>query len=173
MCWWLFTAICLAGLAAAAILSMYGKIKNLPFAGILTDFADRKTSGKVSRIINACDLYSDKKSALCFWMLITALIHLAPAFSMMFLLNGCGASGIILLAAIPAVVIGNIAGIIPLFPGGIGARDAITIALLTAAGCSLENAIAAQLLATGMLIIFNLTGALFFIFDRKRPEAIQ
>jgi uncharacterized membrane protein YbhN (UPF0104 family) len=88
---------------------------------------------------------------------------------MVCLLLGSGIE-IRLFPVISAVVLGNIAGLIPLFPGGIGARDAVTVALLIAAGYSAEAAGTAQLLSTLLMILCNLAGSLFFIIDRQSRE---
>jgi hypothetical protein len=66
---------------------------------------------------------------------------------------------------ITAVVIGNIAGLIPLFPGGIGIRDLVTVTLLTAGSIAAGDAKTAQLLSTAIMLLTFLSGGVFFIFD--------
>lgn len=165
--WWIFTGACSAGLLAALVIFIHRIIEKLPGVRQLLAFADKKSNGKISRLSSAADSYASCGGKITFWVMITILfIHLTPVLSMYLLLCGTGAAPGFA-AVIPAVIIGNIAGLIPLFPGGIGARDTITIALLAAAGCPVQHAAAAQLLATAVMILFNLTGSLFFIFDRK------
>lgn len=168
--WWLLTGVSAAGLLAALTIFLHRKIENLPLIKNLLAFADRKSGGKITRISAAADAYASRGGEIGLWTILTIfLVHLTPAAAMLLLLSGTGAE-VQILPAITAVVIGNIAGLIPLFPGGIGARDAVTIALLTTAGYTPESAATAQLLATAILVVFNLTGSLFFIFDRKRTE---
>lgn len=168
--WWLFAGVCTAGLLTAMAVFIHRKIENLPGIKQFIAFADRKSSGKVSRISAAADTYASHGWQILIWVIITLfLIHLTPAISMMLLLAGTGVK-LSFIPIVTAVIIGNIAGLIPLFPGGIGTRDAVTIALLVTAGCPPESAATAQLLATAALILFNLTGSLFFIFDRKNTE---
>ncbi|MBO5668380.1 MAG: flippase-like domain-containing protein [Lentisphaeria bacterium] len=169
--WWILLAACCAGSAAGIMLLFHRQLVGLPGIKMILDFADRKSSGRISRILAAADCFQNHRQALCCWILFSiAVIHLLPAVSMVWLLSGTGTS-LPVLTVTRAVIIGNIAGLLPFFPGGIGARDAVTVALLAAGGCSLESAATAQLMATGIMIIFNLTGSVFFIFDRKSPEA--
>ena len=165
--WWLFAGVSFAGLLTGFIVFLHRKIEKLSFISKLSAFADRKSNGKLTRLANAADAYASDKKQLTFWVIITIFfLHLTPALSMFLLLQGTGiAPGI--LAVTTAVIIGNIAGLIPLFPGGIGARDSVAIALMTASGIPAQNAAAAQLIATILLILTNLIGSFFFIFDRK------
>ncbi|MBR2626309.1 MAG: flippase-like domain-containing protein [Lentisphaeria bacterium] len=168
--WWLLAGVCAAGTAGGCLVFIHRKLEKLPGVKTVLTFADKKSSGKVTRILNAVDIYTGEKKKIIFWIVVTTFaIHLAPALSLALLLNAAGAS-VNIITVLPAVVIGNIAGLLPLFPGGIGARDAVTVALLNVAGYSPEAAAAAQIMATIILVFFNLTGAIFFIADRKRPE---
>jgi hypothetical protein len=49
----------------------------------------------------------------------------------------------------------------------------VTAALLAAGGYPADAAVAAQLFSTVLMIIFNLSGALFFICDRKNSGNIK
>ena len=173
--WWLFFAASLAGSAAGIAVFFYRVIERLPGMKQAAAFLDRKSAGKLTRIANAVDTYRGNLRVLSLWVVVSIfIIHLAPAVSMFFLLSGVTAptpSSIRFIAT--AVVIGNTAGLIPLFPGGIGARDAVVIALLASAGYSAEAAGTAQLLATVLMVVFYLTGALFFIFDRRTVPEVK
>ena len=78
------------------------------------------------------------------------------------------------LTLVAAVTIGNIAGLIPLFPGGIGGRDVVTITILVAGGLAAGDAKTGQLLYTAVVLFFNLFGGLFFLLDpgRRHTEEI-
>ena len=167
MLWWLFSGVCAAGLIAGLIIFIHRRIENLPLLRKLFAFIDRKSSGKFTRLSTAADAYAYDGKKITFWVILSVfLLHLTPALSMFLLLRGTGANpGIV--ATATAVIIGNIAGLIPLFPGGIGVRDSVAIALMTASGIPAQNAATAQLIATAILILTSLTGSLFFIFDRK------
>ena len=89
------------------------------------------------------------------------------------LLAGLGVS-VPVLTLVAAVTIGNIAGLIPLFPGGIGGRDVVTITILVAGGLAAGDAKTGQLLYTAVVLFFNLFGGLFFLLDpgRRHTEEI-
>ena len=74
------------------------------------------------------------------------------------------------------MVIGNIAGLIPLFPGGIGIRDLVTVTILSAGAVAAGDAKTAQLLATAIMLVAYLSGGLFFILDsgtKKGKEVLK
>jgi len=169
--WWILLTLCVSGTAAGILLMFHRKAASWPGIKKLLDFADRKSSGKISRILTAADSFQNHCKKLFFWIAVSIfLIHLLPAAAMVCLLSGIGVS-VPAATVIRTVILGNIAGLLPLFPGGIGARDVVTVALLTAGSCPVEEATAAQLMATALMIIFNFTGSVFFILDRKSPEA--
>ena len=66
--------------------------------------------------------------------------------------------------------IGNIIGLIPLFPAGLGGRDVTAIAIMTAGGIASADAKTAQLVYTAILLIVSLADGLFFVFDRGRKH---
>ena len=168
--WWVLTGACAAGLAGGTALFFHRQIGKIPGIRQLLGFLDEKSSGKVTRIFAAADIYAGSPGKMLWLVLLSVVaVHLVPVLVFAILFAGTGAQvGIFPLCT--AVLIGNIAGLIPLFPGGIGARDLVTVGLLTSAGYAPETVGTVQLLATGLMIIFNLTGSLFFIFDRKLPE---
>ena len=171
--WWLLLGLCAAGTAAGIAVFFHRWIENIPGIKQLLAFLNRKSSGKVERIIAAADIYAHSPRQIFSWTLWSIPgVHLMPVFTFLILLAGTtgGVSEINFLTLCTAVLISNIAGLIPLSPGGIGVRDLVAIALLTSAGTPPETAGAVQLLSTGLMIVFNLSGSLFFIFDRKRPE---
>ena len=100
-------------------------------------------------------------------------VHLMTVAAFGCLLAGLGVS-VPVLTLVAAVTIGNIAGLIPLFPGGIGGRDVVTITILVAGGLAAGDAKTGQLLYTAVVLFFNLFGGLFFLLDpgRRHTEEI-
>ena len=171
--WWLLMGISLAGLGAGGAVLMHHWLEKIPGVKPLMDFLDRRSKGKVTRILAAADRCSARKGRLIYWVVLTViLVHLLPAAGMYILLSGAGIAGAVV-PVMTAVVMGNIAGLIPIFPGGIGGRDVVTVALLAAGGYPAESAAAAQLFSTALMIVFNLSGAVFFICDRKNSGNIK
>ena len=85
------------------------------------------------------------------------------------LLSGLGIKSGLLLV-ITALTIGNIVGLLPIFPAGVGGRDMTAILILTAGGIAAADAKSAQLVYTAILLAVNLADGLFFIFDRGRKQ---
>ena len=79
----------------------------------------------------------------------------------------------VLLTVVTAVLLGNLAGLLPLFPGGIGARDLTVISILVAGGLAAGEAKTAQLLYTALLIAFNIFGGVFFLIDPGRSRTVE
>ena len=161
----------LAGLAASCVIFLHRLIHKVPLFDRLLNFADRLTHGMVKRMEQAADVYSNRPWELT--MLCAASIagvHLLTVVPMLFLLSGLGVQ-YDLFTVVTAVTLGNVAGLVPLFPSGVGGRDLVTVTILVAGGVAAGDAKTAQLLCTALIIIFNLCGGLFFIFDPGRKTA--
>lgn len=168
---WGIFAICFAGIAAAAGIFFHSFFEKFRLIKKVMDFADVRFNNAVTRICAAADSYAKQIPQLLNLTLISVLlVHIMTALPMFFLLRGTGVtlSGHWLLI-LTAVTIGNIAGLIPLSPGGIGLRDLTVIAILGSGGISAGTGETAQLLYTGIMICFALSGSLFFIFDHRVP----
>jgi uncharacterized membrane protein YbhN (UPF0104 family) len=72
------------------------------------------------------------------------------------------------LSLIAAVTIGNIVGLIPIFPSGVGGRDVATILILIAGGVAAADAKTGQLLYTAVILFANLLGGVCFLLDSGR-----
>lgn len=162
--------LCLAGLGASCVIFFHKVLFKLPGIKTLAEKAENLSHGAVSRMTGAADLYAAHWKKLLFLVIITTFfIHLTAVIPFFFLLRGLEV-GFSFFAVILAVNIGNIAGLIPLFPGGIGIRDLVTVTILSASSIAAGDAKAAMLLATALLLVINLSGGLFFIFDPGRRK---
>ena len=129
---------------------------------------DRHSGNLISRLENAVDAYRDHWLEFLLLVLFSVVfVHLGTVFCFGFLLTSFGMEFDFITVA-TAVTVGNIAGIIPLFPGGIGARDVTVLAVLGAAG--MPDCAEAQFMFTVLAVFFSLTGGLFFIFDPGRKN---
>ena len=157
--------LCLAGLSCSLLLFFHKALFKLPGVTFLFQKLDALTKGAVSRMTEAAASYAGHwRLLLCWTILTTFLIHLLAVVPFMLLLQGLGVP-FSCLTVITAVVIGNIAGLIPLFPGGIGIRDLVTVTLLAAGSIGSGDAKTAQLLSTAIMLLTFLSGGVFFIFD--------
>ena len=163
--------VSVAGLAASCMIFMHRLVHKVAFFDWILKFADRVTNGMVSRVEQAVDVYSKKKMEILMLSAVSIFgVHLCTVIPMLFLLSGLGVKYNIF-QVITAVTLGNVAGLIPLFPSGLGGRDFVTVTILAASGIAHGDAKTAQLLCTAIMIVFNLCGGLFFIFDPGRKSA--
>ena len=160
-----------AGLGASCVIFFHRAIEKLPPFGLLMRKADALSGGMVSRLTAATDTYSASWGKLTLLTLAgIPFIHIMTAVPMCFLLSGLGVPYRVF-DVIVAVTIGNIVGLIPLFPGGLGGRDLAAVTLLAASGVAAPDAKTAQLLYSGMIVFFSLAGSIFFILDPGRKLA--
>ena len=157
--------LCLAGLGGSILLFFHKALFKLPGVTFVLKKLDGLTKGAVVRMTEASASYAGHWRLLVCWTLLTTfLIHLLATVPFMLLLHGLGVT-FSCFTVITAVVIGNIAGLIPLFPGGIGIRDLVTVTLLSAGSIAAGDAKTAQLLSTAIMLLTFLSGGVFFIFD--------
>lgn len=165
--------LCIAGLGASLVIFFHKSLHKIPFIRFFMDKGDALSKGAVTRLTAATDAYARHwKLLLKFTVLTTFFVHLLAVAPFACLLWGLG-THLPALTVITAVVVGNIAGLIPFFPGGIGIRDLVTVTILCAGTAAAPDAKSAQLLATALMLFFNLSGAFFFIFDPGRRPAKQ
>ena len=165
--------LCLTGIAAGIAIFFHKTLRKIPGVGILMDWLDARFNNLVSRVTAMADLYA-KYPGKMIWLVIVSIlfIHLFSALPLCFLIAGTGTALDFhqILLIITAATIGNIAGVIPFTPGGIGLRDLTAIAILSVVGISQGTGETAQLMSTGLGVILNLCGGLFFAFDGGRTS---
>lgn len=175
---WGLLLLCSAGIGAGIAIFFHRILRKIPLANWMLNTIDRRFNNAASRMTAMADLYAKYPGTVAYLTVISIFfLHLLSTFPLCFLLAGAGVplSGTMLLLIPTAVTIGNIAGLIPLTPGGIGLRDLTIIAILSSGGISAGTSEAAQLMSTGLSVIFNLCGGLFFAFDHRRtnPTGLQ
>ena len=166
--------LCATGLAASAAIFFHRTLQKIPGIGFLMAQADRWSHGMVTRMTAAADLYRRNwrvTAQAIFWSI--PLVHLMTVAVFGCLVAGLEADGAGILTVLAAVTIGNIVGLLPFFPAGVGGRDVATITILVAGGMAAGEAKTAQLLYTALIIAFNLFGGLFFIIDPGRRKAAE
>ena len=160
--------VCLAGLGASCVIFMHKLVEKLPFFGMLMKKTDEKTHGLVSRLTCATDTYRQSWRELLKLTVGSIFgVHLMTVVPFACILYGLGVS-FSPLSLIAAVTIGNIVGLIPLFPSGVGGRDVAAVLILIAGGVAAGDAKTAQLLYTAIILCANLIGGLFFLLDPGR-----
>ena len=162
--------LCAAGIGASCVIFMHRTLHKVSIFDRLLKFADSLTKGMVSRLEQAADTYSKNKTELAVLVVISIFfVHIMTVIPMMFLLTGLGIKYSVF-EVICAVTLGNVAGLIPIFPSGLGGRDLVTVTILAAGSVAAGDAKTAQLLYTALIILFNVSGGLFFIFDPGKSK---
>jgi len=167
----LVALLCLAGLGASCVIFFHRFIERLPLFGGLMRFGDRITHGMVTRMTGATDTYAKAWPELLLLIIVSVFgVHIMTTLPLIFLFQGANVS-CPLLIIILAVTFGNIIGLLPIFPSGVGGRDAVIVMILIAAGVGNADAVSIQLMYTAILLFFNLLGGVFFVLDRGRKES--
>ena len=170
LCILLTALLSAAGISVGCAIFMHRSLRRISFVDRLFAFGDKMTHGMVSRLEESMDVYSENLPGLLKLVVISIFfVHLLSAAAMMLLLSGLGMD-YSFFDVICAATLGNIAGLIPIFPSGIGGRDLVTVTVLAAGAIAVPDAKTAQLLYTAMMILFNISGGVFFIFDPGRPK---
>lgn len=165
--------LCCAGLIASAAIFFHRNLERIRPVNMLMQCADRWSHGMLRRMTSATDAYRRSWRTTAHTILWSIpFIHLMTVAVFGCLAAGAGAGGVSALTMVAAITIGNIMGLIPLFPSGIGARDIAAITILVAGGMTAGDAKTAQLLYTSLVIVCGLFGGLFFILDpgRRRTQ---
>lgn len=161
-------SICLAGLAASCVVFAHKSLLKNKICSKLLNFGEKLSGGMLTRLTNSADTYSNNAKELTYLTIFGMIfVHLMTAFPLWFLLQGLGVD-VNIFSVIVAITIGNIAGLIPLFPSGVGGRDLVIVAFLISAGVDQGVACSAQLIYTAILLAWTLLGGLFFIFDKNK-----
>ncbi len=159
-----------AGVLASIVVFQHRKLEKIPILLKCKQMADRLTHGLPSKIADSLDTYASCPGTIAICVLASMLfVNLTLGLMAYCLLLGAGAEAPALSVAIAAITIGNIVGLLPLTPSGIGARDIFVIAILQAGGIAAGQAMAASLAITALILAFNLFGGVFFL-TYKKPE---
>lgn len=159
----------LAGLGASVAIFFHRFFRKLPLFGWVMDLGDKITHGLVSRVTAAADVYAAQPGVLFRCIAVSVVfVHLLVAGLFWVLVAGCGADGATCLSILAAVTVGNLIGMIPIFPAGVGGRDLAVISILVAGGMFSADAKTAQLLSTALMIFCNLAAGIFFLIDPGR-----
>ena len=165
-----FALLCLAGLGASCIIFFHQAIRKVGFLDKWMQTADRISHGLLFRMTAATDVYARHWKDLSLLVLIGIfLVIIMTVFPLFFLFAGMGVRYSVF-AVIVALTIGNIVGLLPFLPAGVGGRDLVTVMILTASGIPADRGTCAMLIYTMILLFFNLLGGVFFVFDSGRKQ---
>jgi uncharacterized protein (TIRG00374 family) len=144
----------------------------------LYDWLNKLSGGAVARIEEALAAYRTAWKTVLLWSLISGfLLFPLIALGVWFICMGipaCGAleniSGAI--GSLLAGSIGELAGILPLTPGGIGVRDAVFVEIFKACGIDPVSSTQIPIIFTVLFMLTNSSGGLFLLYSllKKRSK---
>lgn len=162
--------VCVAGIAAMFAVFNHRTLEKIPPIRFIMHWFDNKTNGAVRRMCDATDLYTSSWKTLVWLTLIGIFfVHLNLVVVTYCLMKAIGLEEFSIMGLTAAVIISNIAGLIPFTPGGVGVRDLTMKELLVSAGAGGISA-TTPILFTSLMIICNLLAGFFFIFDSDKKE---
>ncbi|MBE6366432.1 MAG: flippase-like domain-containing protein [Lentisphaerae bacterium] len=154
-------------------------ILKVAFFKKLYDLANRLTRGGISRIEQALAAYRPAWKTVVAWTLLSGfaafpLIVLAVwliAVAALGISGSCD-SGVVI-GSLLSGSIGELAGILPLTPGGIGVRDAVFVEIFKACGLPGAASAVIPIVFTTLFVLASSTGALFALYmlwaGKKHP----
>ena len=161
-----------AGILASIVVFQHRRLEKIPILLKCKELADKLTHGMPSRIADSLDTYASCPGTIAICIATSMLfVNLTLGLVAYTLVLGAGASAPPISAVLAAITIGNIAGLLPLTPSGIGARDIFVIAILEAGGIAAGQATATSLAITALILAFNLLGGVFFLLYKKPQSA--
>lgn len=160
--------LCAAGIAAMFAIFGHRTLEKIKPLRLGKEWLDGKSGGAVTRICDATDLYAGAWKTVL-WLSIVGIVfvHLNLVVVVICLMEAIGIESYSILGVTSAVIISNIAGLIPFTPGGVGLRDVTMKELLTAAGVGASSA-TVPILFTVVMILCNVAAGVFFIIDMSK-----
>ncbi len=160
-----------AGLCGAVVIFQHRTLEKLAFYRWGKNLADRLSHGLFSRLSDALDSYRDCKKEMLICILASIVfVNLFLGVAGYFVARGIQPEWTGAAATIESITLGNIAGLLPITPSGVGARDFVVTEVMKSAGMSASDALALALAFTGLIIGFSLSGGFFFLLNPNRRK---
>ena len=166
---YLLIAVSLFGLIAGIAVFFHRQFEKVKIFKFFIDLADKFSKGTVTRLFNALDVYKQNPKILILTTLGSVFfIHLIMPLLVFVLMQGINSGVHVKIGdCLSAIILGNTAGVVPLFPGGIGLRELIVKEIFAAGGVVEAIATFAALLYLSVILFFNLLGGIFMFIDFK------
>jgi len=179
---------CITGLGAAIVLFFHRHLEKIKIVKWCLNLADRISKGAIHGLMDAMDSFRSAWPTLIQVILISIfLIHLVLSVVVYCIARGLDTPKTDPEIYVLATTLGNAAGAIPITPSGTGTRDAVMKKVFSAAfrkdaiansqnmspDAATGMALAIALLFTGIILIFNLSGGIFFILSKSHKNKIE
>ena len=158
---------CISGLGAAVVLFFHDKLDIIPGFKPLLRFGDKMSKNALSRLINAIDSYRSAWKNILLALIVSIIFVHGMIASVIFCISGgLDADKASPATYILATSIANAAACVPATQSGIGTRDYVLQTILCSGGIQKAKAITIALIFTAIILVFNLSGGLFFAFSK-------
>lgn len=163
--------VSILGLLAAFGLYSHRYLEKAPIFSYLIKISNKFSKGFVAESMEIMDAYNASKLTMIKCVIISIfLFQINMSFILFLIAKGLNCSDISILPLILSIAMGNTAGLLPITPGGLGTRDAVVKATLTAGGFSSGEAVAIPLLFSAIIVSASLLGGFFFLFHKRSKE---
>ncbi len=153
----------LCGIAASVVVFNHKMLEGISLYRKVQELGDKFTHGMYSKVTAALDSYGNcrREVAVC---ILTSVVFVNLVLGLMAYCVAIAVTGGFpsFGAVLAAITVGNIAGLLPTTPSGVGTRDLFVIPILQAGGIAADSAMAISLTITAIILLFNLSGGLFF-----------
>jgi uncharacterized membrane protein YbhN (UPF0104 family) len=155
--------VCVSGIGAMTCLFFHRAFRKIRFVGWIMDLGDKYGRGIVSRFTKVIDTYRNSWKVI-FQMILVSMVfvHLNIVFVIYLIMKSLGMSNVNPLDVITAVIVGNVAGMLP-SNSGLGLRDVTINVILNAAG--IPNGATIPIIFSAILVSCGLCAGIFFIFN--------
>jgi len=163
-------AACIIAAGSVIVLFFHRTLEKIKILSLLINICDKYSKGALHNLLTAMDEFKTQYKMLLFCILISMVfVHMNLILILYLIAVGTGAENITFQLSALALSIGNTAGTLPLTPSGFGTRDIVIQNILSAGGIK-EQATLIPLIFSCLILTFNLSGGLFFIFSRKKTD---
>ena len=167
----LILTVSMLGLLIAFGLCLHRYLEKIPGFSHLIKISNKFSKGFVSEAMEIMDVYNGSKMTMIRCVIISIfLVQLNMSIILFLIAKGLNCPDISILPLILSIAMGNTAGLLPITPGGLGTRDAVVKATLTAGGFSSGEAVAIPLLFSIIMVSVYLLGGGFFLFHKRSKE---
>ena len=165
----IFLLCCFGGIGVSMVIFFHKFFERFKLIKKILNKLDKLSHGMVNRCQNALDIYSANWKMLLLWTILTMIfVHLMVFFIAWVLAIGLKIEIVSFIGLLSAIILGSIAGLLPLTPSGLGMRDYVTLVVLEAA--SFNNAASIPVMLSIVIIASNLIGGIAFFFPENNSN---
>ena len=164
---WVLTAGAAAGIVGSMVIFCHRRLERFALWRGIRKIGDRFSGGLFTKTEDALDSYQSCRKELLLCIAASLIgVNFVLGLTAWFISWSVSGSAVWFIPALAAITVGNIGGLLPLTPSGIGVRDYFVMTILVGGGMTQSDGLAVALVMSALIIFYNLLGGLFFLFDR-------